>query len=146
MAYIHIARTGGRTIEDFRMVSEKVEPPRVIDGLLVQAAGSDDNGLHVVTVWQSKAHADRYEAEQLFPAFQALGIASDIVENTVFTSYEVDDLYIASPAEPRRQSGRVRTAGPAHCRGRQATAGQGVRASGRRREGRGCPWRRSRPP
>jgi hypothetical protein len=58
--------------------------------LLVQAAGSDENGLHVVSVWQSKAHADRYEAEQLFPAFQALGIASDIMENTVFTIYDAD--------------------------------------------------------
>ncbi len=64
-----------------------------IDGLLAWAAGSDENGLHVVTVWQSKAHQDRWAAEQLLPAFQALGMA-DVVSNSEFTECDADELYI----------------------------------------------------
>ena len=33
-------------------------------------------------MWQSKAHADRYAAEQLFPAFQESGLAPDMMEMT----------------------------------------------------------------
>ena len=54
MAFVHISATKGRTIEDFRTVSAKHNPPQDIDGLLAWAAGSDDNGLNVVTVWQSR--------------------------------------------------------------------------------------------
>jgi len=94
MAYIHITTTTGKTVEDFRAVSAKLSPPQDTDGLLVQAAGSDSSGLHVVSVWQSKAHAERFEAEQLFPAFQALGMLQGIQEGTVFTMYEADEVYI----------------------------------------------------
>jgi heme-degrading monooxygenase HmoA len=93
MAYIHISATGGATIDDFRAVSAKHDPPQDIDGLLAWAVGTDDNGLHVVTVWQSKAHQDRWTAEQLFPAFQALGM-TDVVPNSKFTEYDADELYI----------------------------------------------------
>ena len=93
MAYIHISATRGKTIDDFRTVSAKHNAPQDIDGLLAWAAGSDENGLHVVTVWQSKAHQDRWAAEQLLPAFQALGMA-DVVSNSEFTEYDADELYI----------------------------------------------------
>jgi hypothetical protein len=93
MAYIHISATRGQTIDDFRTVSAKNNAPPDIDGLLALAAGSDENGLHVVSVWQSKAHMDRWAAEQLLPAFQALGMA-DVVSNSEFTAYEADELYI----------------------------------------------------
>jgi hypothetical protein len=94
MAYIHIAATRGRTIEDFRTVSAKHNAPQDIDGLLAWAAGSDEDGLHVVTVWQSRAAKDRFEAEQLLPAFQALGMAADVLASTEFTEYEAGELYI----------------------------------------------------
>jgi hypothetical protein len=94
MAYVHIAKSKGRSTEDFRTVAAKHNPPQDIDGLLAWAVGSDENGLHVVTVWESKAHEGRFEAEQLFPAFQAVGIAADVMANTEFTQYEADELYI----------------------------------------------------
>ena len=75
------------------MVSAKHNPPQDIDGLLAWAAGTDENGLHVVTVWQSKAHMDRWSAEQLFPAFQSLGM-TDVASNMEFTEYDADELYI----------------------------------------------------
>jgi hypothetical protein len=47
-----------------------------------------------VSVWQSKAHKDRYEAERLTPVFQSLGLAADVAASTEFTEYEADDLYM----------------------------------------------------
>jgi heme-degrading monooxygenase HmoA len=92
MAHIQFAKSKGQTIENFRMVAAKHNPPQDIDGLLAWAVGTDENGLNVVTVWQSKAHKERWAAEQLFPAFQELGL-SGVPENTEFTEYETDELY-----------------------------------------------------
>jgi hypothetical protein len=67
-------------------------PPQDIEGLLAWAAGTDENGLRVVTVWQSKANQQRREAEQLFPAFQALGMAG-AASATEMTEYDADEFY-----------------------------------------------------
>lgn len=93
MAYIHISATRGQTIDDFHTVADKLNALPDTDGLLALAAGSDENGLHVVSVWQSKAHLDRWAAEQLLPAFQTLGMA-DAVSSSEFTVYDADELYI----------------------------------------------------
>jgi hypothetical protein len=50
-------------------------------------------GLQVVAVWESKAHADRYAAEQLFPAFQEFGVAPGTME---ITDYDADEFYLRS--------------------------------------------------
>jgi hypothetical protein len=47
----------------------------------------------VVTVWQSKAHMDLWTAEQLFPAFQSLGM-TDVASNMESTEYDAGELYI----------------------------------------------------
>ena len=47
----------------------------------------------MVAVWESEAHADRYAAEQLFPAFQEFGLAPDMMETT---SYDADEFYLRS--------------------------------------------------
>ena len=93
MAHIHIAATPGVTIDGFRAVAAKHSPPQDIDGLLAWAVGTDEDGLNVVTVWESKAHQERWAAEQLLPAFQELGLAG-IVANSEFTEYDADELYI----------------------------------------------------
>jgi hypothetical protein len=36
---------------------------------------------------------DRWTAEQLFPAFESLGM-TDVASNTAFTEYDADELYI----------------------------------------------------
>jgi hypothetical protein len=94
MTYTHIANMTGSTIDDFRSINQKTPAPAGTDGLLLQSAGTDADGLHVVTVWQSKAHLDRFEAEHLFPAFQALGIAGDVMGKTTFTVFDADELFI----------------------------------------------------
>lgn len=94
MTYIHIAHMGGKTIDFFRSMSSKTAPPAETDGLIAMTAGAYESGVHVLSIWESKAHLDRFEAEQLFPAFQAAGVASDIMETTTFTTFAADDLYI----------------------------------------------------
>jgi hypothetical protein len=42
MASVHITTAKGVTIEGFRAVSAKHNPPQDIDGLLAWAAGSDE--------------------------------------------------------------------------------------------------------
>ena len=93
MAHIHFTKSKGQTIETFRMVSAQHSAPQDIDGLLAWAAGEDENGLNVVTIWASRAHQERWAAEQLFPAFQTLGL-STVPDNSEFTEYDTGELYI----------------------------------------------------
>lgn len=94
MAFIHIATSHGFTVDDVRRVTDKVGPRDSIDGLLVEAVTSKGDTVRHVTVWESRAHKDRYEAERLLPAFQALGLAADVVANTEFVMGDADDLFI----------------------------------------------------
>ena len=93
MTYVHITAAPGLTVGDFSKVNAKTNPPQDIDGLISWAAGTDASGLHVVAVWESRAHADRYAAEQLFPAFQEFGLAPDMME---LTTYDADEFYLRS--------------------------------------------------
>jgi len=93
MTYVHITAAPGLTIDDFNKVNAKTNPPQDIDGLISWAAGTDAGGLHVVAVWESEAHADRYAAEQLFPAFQEFGLAPGTME---MTTYDADEFYLRS--------------------------------------------------
>jgi len=94
MAFIHIAKSKGFSVEDSRRVQDKVGPVESIDGLLAQAVGGDGDSLVHVTVWQSKAHKDRFEAERLLPVFQAVGLAADVAASTEFTQCDAAELYI----------------------------------------------------
>ena len=94
MAFVHSTKAKGVGIEQFRAVSAKHNPPQDIDGLLAWAAGEDEDGLNVVTIWQSQAHQERFAAEQLFPAFQEFGMAERMMADSKFTTYEVGELYI----------------------------------------------------
>ena len=93
MTYVHITAAPGLTVDDFNKVNAKTNPPQDIDGLISWAAGTDASGLHVVAVWESRAHADRYAAEQLFPAFQEFGLAPGMME---MTTYDADEFYLRS--------------------------------------------------
>ena len=93
MTYVHITAAPGLTVGDFSKVNAKTNPPQDIDGLISWAAGTDASGLHVVAVWESQAHADRYAAEQLFPVFQEFGLAPDMMD---MTTYDADEFYLRS--------------------------------------------------
>ena len=72
MQWIAVATPPFTSIDQFDKVMENVgaEP----DGLHARYVGTSDDGLRVVTLWESKAHADRFMAERLGPALaKALG-------------------------------------------------------------------------
>lgn len=76
MPYAHISHAPTSTIDDYRAVDDEIGDPRP-DGLLLTILGSDDTGLHVVDLWESKAHADRFATERLLPAFTRTGKGPD---------------------------------------------------------------------
>ncbi|WP_020392681.1 hypothetical protein [Kribbella catacumbae] len=72
MQWIAVATPPYASIDQFDQVMEHIgtEP----EGLEARYAGSSEDGLRVVTLWESKAHADRFFAERLGPALaKALG-------------------------------------------------------------------------
>ncbi len=87
MPYVHISRQPGHHIADYGAVIEAMggDPP---DGRLASVAGEADGALHIVDVWQSKASADRFAAERLFPAFQKTGLGPD--SNATYVAFETD--------------------------------------------------------
>jgi hypothetical protein len=93
MAYIHFATSRGFTVDDVRTIEDEVGDRGAIDGLLVESYGQDGDVMRHVTIWESKACKDRYEAELLLPAFQAAGIAAAVVANTEFAECEAATLF-----------------------------------------------------
>ena len=65
--WITVATPPFRSIEGFDQVVAQVgDRP---DGMLSRYAGTTEDGsLRVVSVWESKAHADRFMTEELGPA------------------------------------------------------------------------------
>jgi len=69
MPYTHISHVPGHSLGDYQAVADVLgpEPPALI-------VGEADGALHIVDVWDSKAHADLFAAERLMPAFQQAGL------------------------------------------------------------------------
>lgn len=66
MQWIAIATPPFTSIERFDQVMSQLggEP----DGLQARYVGTSDDGLRVVTLWESKAHADHFFTNRLGPA------------------------------------------------------------------------------
>jgi len=94
MTFIHIATTPGATLDMVQGVEQKVGPREGIEGLLIETYGADGDVLRHVTVWESKAHKDRYEAQQLLPVFESLGMASEVAATTQFATCQAANLYV----------------------------------------------------
>jgi hypothetical protein len=90
MSYASITVAAALTIEDYWAVDAQLGPDRA-DGLISEAAGCTDAGLHVITVWRSKAHHERFIAERLVPAFQAAGVQPG---RLTFTNLDLDAYYV----------------------------------------------------
>ena len=69
MTYLITTNSPGDA-ETFLKVSERVE--QHAHGLLALYAGINDRGLAVTSVWESKAHSDRFTVEHLIPAIRDL--------------------------------------------------------------------------
>jgi hypothetical protein len=68
MAYVHITRTPNQGLGEYERIRQLLgdEP---IDGQRAHHVGVVDGALVIADVWESRAHADRFAAERLFPAF-----------------------------------------------------------------------------
>ncbi|WP_040805891.1 hypothetical protein [Nocardia concava] len=73
MSYIHITRTPGVGLKEYRVVHEALGP-EPIAGNLLHIVGELDGALHIVDVWESAALADKFAAERLFPVFEQTGL------------------------------------------------------------------------
>ncbi len=76
MSYVHISRTPGIDLADYARVRRELGPGTPA-GQTAHHAGVVDGVLVVVDVWRSRADADRFAAECLFPAFERAGVAPD---------------------------------------------------------------------
>ncbi|TCO22290.1 hypothetical protein EV652_110276 [Kribbella steppae] len=67
MQWIAVATPPFAAIEQFDRVLDQLGEDKV-DGLEARYVGTTADGLRVVTLWETKEHADRFFANQLGPA------------------------------------------------------------------------------
>lgn len=87
MSYLATIDLPGQTMDDYWPVQQGYAD-KPIDGLVGQVAGVGDNGLHIVSMWESKAHHDRFVAERLHPIFERLGPPATMS----FSDFAAEDL------------------------------------------------------
>jgi hypothetical protein len=89
--YVHISHAPGRTLADYRAVNEAMaESPA--PGQLLATAGETDGTLHTIEVWDTKASADRFAAERLFPAFHKTGLGPGA--DSTYVAFEADRIVL----------------------------------------------------
>jgi hypothetical protein len=71
--YVHITRNPGLTVPDYEKVRDEMGP-EPFAGQLQHYVGEESGALVTVDVWDSRADADRFAAERLFPAMERVGI------------------------------------------------------------------------
>ena len=97
MAYATITHSPATTLQDFHAVSAALgdEQP---EGRLLLLVGHSADGLHIIDVWTTQAHADRFVAERLFPALQRMGRLPDERDFHVEFEVTLTRLALAPPA------------------------------------------------
>jgi len=85
MSYVHITRTAGTDMDTYERVDRELGPAPV-EGQTSHHVGVVDGELVIVDVWRSRADADRFAAERLFPAFERAGVTPDAA--TDITAFE----------------------------------------------------------
>jgi hypothetical protein len=86
------------------------------------AAGAGASGLQVVAVWESKAQAERYAAEQLFPAFRESGLAPGMMQKRGH-SPDADPVVVRADLGYLKGLGRLANAAQAAWHGLAETCG-----------------------
>jgi hypothetical protein len=91
MPYVHVTRTPRLGLTDHKSVHPAIDtdPP---PGQRSHYAGESDGALHTVDVWDSRADADRFAAERLFPAFEASGVRPSADMTILAFDAEDDDV------------------------------------------------------
>ena len=96
MAYVHISRNPGTRLEDYEAIRRAIGDAQ-IEGQLAHLVGVCDGALQIVDVWSSKAAADRFAAERLFPAFQSSGIHPS--PDATYTTFDAEVTQLAGDAQ-----------------------------------------------
>ncbi len=91
MRYVHISHSPGQDLTDFQAVVDDLGDERP-KGLLISVVGEAEGGLHIVDVWESKAHADRFAAERLLPAFQRTGMGPGV--DASYVAFETEGVVV----------------------------------------------------
>jgi hypothetical protein len=88
MSYVHFTRSPGVSADQYHSVLTAVgdEP---VAGRQSHWAGHHEGALCTVDVWESRADADRFAAERLFPAFEHAGVRPPA--DTVIVAFEALD-------------------------------------------------------
>ena len=95
MRYVHISHSPGQDLADYQAVVDDLGAERP-QGLLISVVGEADGGLHMVDGWESKADADRFAAERLFPAFQRTGRTPGT--DATYVAFETEDVVVGGDA------------------------------------------------
>ena len=74
MPYILITRTPGADLKLYQAVTDEAGPEQPTGNIVSLAGETADGVLITADVWESSVAADRFAAEQLFPAFSRLGV------------------------------------------------------------------------
>jgi hypothetical protein len=70
MTYVMTTHSSQADPETYRKIVDRVSEHA--DGLIARYAGTNENGLAITTVWETKAHSDRFAAEHLIPAIREI--------------------------------------------------------------------------
>ena len=89
MPYVVCTHSPGRSMADYRAVNEALGDSAPA-GLQASIAGEADGTLHTVDVWASKAHADRFATERLYPAMQSIGVGPG--SDGTYIGFDTDDV------------------------------------------------------
>jgi hypothetical protein len=73
MQHASLSITAGLTVDDYRAVARILEH-QTPEGLIFEAAGDSDAGLHVISIWRTKQEHDTFLTTRLLPAFHAAGL------------------------------------------------------------------------
>ncbi len=98
MAFATITQVPTGTLAGYREVTALIAGADRPDGLILQVAGESEEGLQIVSVWESGAHHDRFVAERLHPVLRRVGMAADPGMRHV--EFEVGELGIAAALAP----------------------------------------------
>ena len=111
MRYLTTVAFEDRTMDDYWRFRQGYagEP---ITGLIVQVGGAADDGMRIISIWESKADHDRFISERLHPVLQTALNPSGLT----ITEFAVDNLLIGpaippaqQPAETVKQDDNVRS-------------------------------------
>lgn len=92
MPYAMVSQNHGVSIDVHHALNRELgdEP---VEGLIATYAGTGPVGLCVISVWETKAHADRFTTEQMIPTLKRLGFTPDPTRRSLL-EIDLDDVRV----------------------------------------------------